>query len=93
MQFIEDLTEKEYTKFWESTPNNHFLQSYEWGEACKAKTERAETEETESEPRTNRTRHEKGRLNMRQDPRVFTGVLQYKSSAPRFHGRMKGEFL
>ena len=31
MQFISNLSEEEYTKFWESTPNNHFLQSYEWG--------------------------------------------------------------
>ncbi len=33
MQFIDNLSEKEYTEFWESTPNNHFLQSYEWGQA------------------------------------------------------------
>ena len=35
MEFIKDLTEKEYQKFWENTPNNHFMQSYEWGQACK----------------------------------------------------------
>ena len=35
MQFIKDLSEKEYQKFWEETPNNHFMQSYEWGQACK----------------------------------------------------------
>ncbi|MGM9834416.1 MAG: lipid II:glycine glycyltransferase FemX [Bacilli bacterium] len=31
MHFIENLAEKEYQAFWESTPNNHFMQSYEWG--------------------------------------------------------------
>ena len=31
MQFVENLSKEEYTKFWESTPNNHFMQSYEWG--------------------------------------------------------------
>ncbi len=31
MQFIKNLSEEEYTKFWETVPNNHFLQSYEWG--------------------------------------------------------------
>ena len=35
MKFIKDLTEKEYQKFWESSPNNHFMQSYEWGQTCK----------------------------------------------------------
>ncbi len=35
MQFIKELNEKEYTEFWEKTPNNHFLQSYEWGQAQK----------------------------------------------------------
>lgn len=34
MKFIENLPEKEYQKFWEKTPNNHFMQSYEWGQAC-----------------------------------------------------------
>lgn len=37
MQFIKDLSKKEYQKFWESTSNNHFMQSYEWGIA-QAKT-------------------------------------------------------
>ena len=31
MEFIKDLKEKEYREFWRSTPNNHFMQSYEWG--------------------------------------------------------------
>lgn len=35
MKFIKNLKEKEYQKFWEQTPNNHFMQSYEWGQACK----------------------------------------------------------
>lgn len=35
MKFIKDLSEKEYQAFWEKTPNNHFMQSYEWGQACK----------------------------------------------------------
>jgi len=35
MQFIKNLSEKEYQAFWEKTPNNHFMQSYEWGIACK----------------------------------------------------------
>ena len=35
MKFVSNLTEKEYEKFWENTPNNHFMQSYEWGQACK----------------------------------------------------------
>ena len=34
MKFIKDLSEKEYQAFWEKTPNNHFMQSYEWGQAC-----------------------------------------------------------
>lgn len=34
MKFIKDLAEKEYQAFWEKTPNNHFMQSYEWGQAC-----------------------------------------------------------
>ena len=33
MKFIKDLKEKEYREFWKSTPNNHFMQSYEWGQA------------------------------------------------------------
>lgn len=35
MKFIKNLNEKEYQAFWEKTPNNHFMQSYEWGQACK----------------------------------------------------------
>lgn len=34
MKFIENLDEKEYEKFWRKTPNNHFMQSYEWGQIC-----------------------------------------------------------
>lgn len=34
MKFIKDLSEKEYQEFWEKTPNNHFMQSYEWGQTC-----------------------------------------------------------
>lgn len=37
MKFVENISEKEYTAFWEKTPNNHFLQSYEWGQ-IQAKT-------------------------------------------------------
>ena len=37
MQFCKNLSKEEYQKFWESTPNNHFMQSYEWGVA-QAKT-------------------------------------------------------
>ncbi len=35
MEFIKDLKEKEYREFWHKMPNNHFMQSYEWGQACK----------------------------------------------------------
>lgn len=35
MKFIKNLSEKEYQSFWEKCPNNHFMQSYEWGQACK----------------------------------------------------------
>lgn len=35
MKFIKELNEQEYQKFWEKTTNNHFMQSYEWGQACK----------------------------------------------------------
>ena len=35
MKFIKNLSEKEYQEFWKNTPNNHFMQSYEWGQACK----------------------------------------------------------
>lgn len=34
MKFIKNLSEEEYRKFWQETPNNHFMQSYEWGQAC-----------------------------------------------------------
>lgn len=37
MRFCKNLSKEEYQKFWESTPNNHFMQSYEWGVA-QAKT-------------------------------------------------------
>ena len=35
MRFIKNVSEKEYRKFWENVPNSHFMQSYEWGQACK----------------------------------------------------------
>ena len=35
MEFIKDLSEKEYRSFWRKTPNNHFMQSYEWGQVQK----------------------------------------------------------
>ncbi len=35
MKFIEKLSEKEYRDFWSKTPNNHFMQSYEWGQVQK----------------------------------------------------------
>lgn len=35
MQFIKNLEEKEYIEFWKKTANNHFMQSYGWGQACK----------------------------------------------------------
>ena len=35
MEFIKDLKENEYRDFWRSTPNNHFMQSYEWGQVQK----------------------------------------------------------
>jgi len=34
MEFIDNLTEKEYKNFWKKAPNNHFMQSYGWGKAC-----------------------------------------------------------
>ena len=34
MEFVENLSEKEYRDFWKKTNNNHFMQSYEWGQAC-----------------------------------------------------------
>ena len=34
MKFVNNLSKKEYTDFWEKTENNHFMQSYEWGQAC-----------------------------------------------------------
>lgn len=37
MRFCKNLSKEEYQKFWESTSNNHFMQSYEWGIA-QAKT-------------------------------------------------------
>ncbi len=35
MKFIKNLKESEYRDFWKKTPNNHFMQSYEWGSAQK----------------------------------------------------------
>src|SRR5574344_2352456 len=35
MEFISNLSKEEYVNFWENTPNNHFMQSYEWGIAGK----------------------------------------------------------
>lgn len=35
MEFIENLSEQEYREFWSNSPTNHFMQSYEWGQACK----------------------------------------------------------
>ena len=35
MQFIKNLDKEEYINFWKKTPNNHFMQSYSWGQACK----------------------------------------------------------
>ena len=34
MKFIKNLSEKEYQELWKKTTNNHFMQSYEWGQAC-----------------------------------------------------------
>lgn len=34
MKFIDNLSESEYEQFWQKTPNNHFMQSYEWGQIC-----------------------------------------------------------
>lgn len=34
MKFVKDLSEKEYNEFYEKTPNNHFMQSWGWGQAC-----------------------------------------------------------
>ena len=33
MKFINKVTKEEYETLWKNTPNNHFMQSYEWGEA------------------------------------------------------------
>ena len=35
MKFVNNISEKEYQKFWEKTHNNHFMQSYEWCQICK----------------------------------------------------------
>ena len=35
MEFIKNLDKKEYIDFWKKTNNNHFMQSYGWGQACK----------------------------------------------------------
>jgi len=34
MKFVTNLSEEEYEKFWQKTPNSHFMQSYGWGQAC-----------------------------------------------------------
>lgn len=34
MKFINNLSEEEYSRFFEKTENNHFMQTYEWGQAC-----------------------------------------------------------
>lgn len=34
MKFIENLDAETYKQFWKTTPNNHFMQSYEWGQIC-----------------------------------------------------------
>lgn len=34
MEFITQLSEKEYRSFWEKSNLNHFMQSYEWGQIC-----------------------------------------------------------
>ncbi len=39
MKFIDNLSEEEYKSFWETVPNNHFMQSYGWGQACKKNRE------------------------------------------------------
>lgn len=33
MKFINNVTEKEYEKLWKNNSNNHFMNSYEWGQA------------------------------------------------------------
>ena len=37
MTLVDNLTKKEYISFFKQSKYNHFLQSYEWGEASKAK--------------------------------------------------------
>ena len=34
MKFIKNLSEERYNEFFKKTPNNHFMQSYGWGQAC-----------------------------------------------------------
>lgn len=34
MKFITNLNKEEYETFWSQTFNNHFMQSYGWGQAC-----------------------------------------------------------
>ncbi len=33
MKFVDNLSEKEYRAFWKKSDLNHFMQSYEWGQA------------------------------------------------------------
>ena len=35
MKFVDNLSEEEYTKFWQSNKNAHFLNAYWWGYANK----------------------------------------------------------
>ena len=37
MQIVDNLTKEEYINFFKKAKYNHFLQSYEWGQSCKAK--------------------------------------------------------
>ena len=37
MQLVDNLTKEEYIDFFNKSKYNHFLQSYEWGQASKVK--------------------------------------------------------
>jgi len=37
MKLVDNLTKEEYINFFNKSKYNHFLQSYEWGQASKAK--------------------------------------------------------
>ena len=37
MEFIENVSEKEYREFTEKNKTTHFLESYEWGEVSKSR--------------------------------------------------------